>query len=130
MTKANVLIIDANINDILVLDHLLQLEGIHSQYMESTRDLGEALNTVKTVDLIFLSLEMPGINGYQALPILRQHPNTVSARMIAYSVYIDEVATAISRGFDGFIGKPLDANTFSEQFQKILRGETVRYIPY
>lgn len=129
MTKFEILIIDDNTNNILVLEQLLRLEGIQPQRLSSTDQLEAALEQFDKIDVVFLDLEMPALNGYESLTVLRNHVKTEQATIIAYSVHTSQVSEAMARGFDGFLGKPLDAEAFPLQLQKILRGEQVRYTP-
>ncbi|MEL6405625.1 MAG: response regulator [Chloroflexota bacterium] len=124
-----ILIIDDNTNNILVLEQLLRLEGIQPQRLSSTNKLEVALDQFNKIDVVFLDLEMPALNGYQSLTVLRNHAVTEQSSIIAYSVHTGQISTAMERGFDGFLGKPLDADAFPQQLQKILRGEKVRYTP-
>ena len=78
----------------------------------------------KDFDVIFLDLEMPEINGYEMIEILKNELG-VSAPIIAYSVHISEVHVARKLGFDGFLGKPLRRTEFPGQLQRILNGEKV-----
>lgn len=45
--------------------------------------------------------------------------------IVAYSVHVSEIEIARRAGFDGFLGKPLDADRFSDQLRRILSGEQV-----
>lgn len=81
------------------------------------------------IQVVFLDLEMPAINGYEALPIIKHHPNFAHTPVIAYSVHVSEMQRALDMGFDGFLGKPLSAEAFPDQLQRILNGEQVHYLP-
>ncbi|MEM9950289.1 MAG: response regulator [Chloroflexota bacterium] len=129
MTAPHILIIDDNQHNILVLEQLLRMEDIQSRRLASTNQLEAKLDEFREVDIVFLDLEMPALNGYEALTVLRDHLVTKNAKIIAYSVHTSQVSTAMARGFDGFLGKPLDAEAFPQQLEKILNGETIRYIP-
>ncbi len=46
------------------------------------------------------------------------------ARIIAYTVHISEIAAARDAGFDGFLGKPLDALAFPQILRQIVAGNS------
>jgi CheY-like chemotaxis protein len=129
MSIAQALIIDDNSNNVLVLQQLLSMENVASTTFPATATFYDQLNAYNQIDIIFLDLEMPKINGYQALEIIRSHPNYQSSRVIAYSVHATELNNALDMGFDGFLGKPLSAEDFPAQLDSILRGERVCYLP-
>jgi CheY-like chemotaxis protein len=87
------------------------------------------LDALRHIDLVFLDLEMPGMDGYQAAALIRAHPHFQRARLVAYTVHISELNAAFDRGFDAFLGKPLNAEAFGGQLARILAGERVWYLP-
>lgn len=129
MSNIFALIIDDNSNNILVIDQLLRIEGVQTKSLRSATSLEVALKELNNIAIIFLDLEMPDLNGYEALSIIKSHPNTQGTTVVAYSVYVSELDNVLEQGFDAFIGKPLDAEAFPNQLERILNGETVRYIP-
>ncbi|MEO1288909.1 MAG: response regulator [Chloroflexota bacterium] len=123
------LIIDDNTNNIEVLKQLLQIEGITGTHIVSDNSLEETLSQLESIDIIFLDLEMPKYNGYEVFEILQQYNNLGNPKVVAYSVHVSEVKTALNKGFDAFLGKPLNAEDFSEQLTRILNGEKIHYLP-
>jgi two-component system cell cycle response regulator DivK len=78
-------------------------------------------------DLILLDIGLPGEDGYQVLTRLRADPKLRGTRVVAVTAraYPEEIQQAKAVGFDGFIGKPLDAQRFPDQIRRILNGEGV-----
>ncbi|HEX2907224.1 MAG TPA: response regulator [Phototrophicaceae bacterium] len=74
-------------------------------------------------------VEMPRVNGYEALTILKTYPRFSHIPVVAYTVHISEMNAAFELGFDAFIGKPISAEAFPEQLKQILHGEKVCYFP-
>jgi two-component system cell cycle response regulator DivK len=79
--------------------------------------------------VVFLDLEMPLTNGYVALKIIKTHLNFSTTKVVAYSVHVSELDVALDMGFDGFLGKPLNAEAFPDQLSRILNGDKVFYRP-
>jgi CheY-like chemotaxis protein len=123
MTHA--LIIDDNQSNINVLAMLLQGEGATHTAVLNPHDLSDILADTGAVDVVFLDLEFPTNNGFTLIEKLRMMERFNGVPIIAYSVHISEIEEVRQRGFDGFLGKPLDADQFPEQFARIMRGESV-----
>ena len=123
MQQIHALAIDDNLQNLRVLGRLLSKEGIDCVEVSNPTSLVKLLSTLHHVDVIFLDLEMPGMDGYVAKKLLRSHFQ--DARIVAYTVHISEINVVRSNGFDGFIGKPLDNTRFPQQLSRILNGEGV-----
>jgi two-component system, cell cycle response regulator DivK len=117
------LVIDDNAQNLRVLVHLLTKLGVTCTEVLYSNTLPEVLATLESVDVVFLDLEMPYINGYEAKDLLRSHLSGVT--IIACTVHISEIHVVLDMGFDGFIGKPLDKDRFPDQLERILSGEPV-----
>jgi len=121
----NALIIDDNANSMEVLGELLMLEGIQATHLRNPTQLNTVLEALPKIDLVFLDLEMPGMDGYSVFEALRTHEAFQSVPIVAYSVHTNQLNVARKKGFHSFLAKPLDADQFSEQLTQILRGEHV-----
>lgn len=125
MPTIQALIIDDNAKNVTVLARLLAEQGIATQQLTNPALLGAALQELETLNLVFVDLEMPGMDGFQVLQQIRANPRVGSAFAVAYTVHVSEIHVAHERGFDSFIGKPIDPDKFPEQVHRILRGEAV-----
>jgi two-component system, cell cycle response regulator DivK len=123
MTHA--LIIDDNARNVTVLATLLDEESVSSTRVTNPAQLEAALKTVDALDVIFLDLEMPGVDGYQVLARFKKDAKYKGVPVVAYTVHVSEIHNASQQGFDSFLGKPLNADKFSEQLKRILKGERV-----
>jgi two-component system cell cycle response regulator DivK len=84
----------------------------------------------KRPDVILLDIYVKPINGFEMLQVIRADPYYEGVRVIALtaSVMNEEVQQLRQAGFDGTIGKPLDAQHFPELMERIGRGESVWHI--
>ncbi|MBL8161993.1 MAG: response regulator [Anaerolineae bacterium] len=121
MTSA--LVVDDNVQNLRVLVQLLARQGVQSTEVADPRKLVGAEGSVAAVDVVFLDLEMPGMNGYQVKELLKPHLGDVP--IIAYTVHANEINAVREAGFDGLLGKPLDKSRFPEQLARIMRRESV-----
>ncbi|MBE0688562.1 MAG: response regulator [Anaerolineae bacterium] len=122
MPTLHALVIDDNAENLDVLDQLLQMNGMTCTTVNDPTKLVDMDMT--GIDLIFLDLEMPKMNGYETLDFLRKEKGIV-APIIAYTVHSGQINTAHQKGFQGFVGKPLRPNRFKDQLKRILSGEGV-----
>jgi two-component system, cell cycle response regulator DivK len=119
---AHALVIDDNAQNLKVLAQLLAKQGVTSTEVANPNKLNQILPTLEQIDVVFLDLEMPGIDGYTLKDVLREQ---IGAPIIACTVHVSEIGVVRDLGFDGFLGKPLDNARFPDQLARILNGEQV-----
>ena len=123
MSQQHALVIDDNAQNRKVLVQLLSKQGIVCTEVPDPRKLSNNLPTFGTVDVVFLDLEMPGLDGYDVKNLLREHLGATP--IIAYTVHVSEINVVKKHGFDGFLGKPVDHARFPDQLARILNGQQV-----
>lgn len=123
MQQTQALIVDDNTRNLKVLAQLLNKNGASCIEVDDPRQLAHILPDLGQVDVVFLDLEMPGLDGFSAKELLRSYLGDTP--IIAYTVHVSEIDVVRQSGFDGFLGKPLDSSRFPDQFARILRGEPV-----
>ena len=79
---------------------------------------------LEKVDIVFLDLEMPKLDGYEVLVILKQHFGN-NVPIVACTVHTAEINTTRKLGFSSFVAKPLDTDRFPNQLSRILNGDPV-----
>src|SRR5712691_9286610 len=75
--------------------------------------------------LILLDVNLPGVDGYEAVAILKSFPNLANTPVIAVTAYAmegDRQRTLVA-GCDGYIQKPIDVDAFPGQVAEFLRGQ-------
>jgi two-component system cell cycle response regulator DivK len=125
MSPKHGLVIDDNIKNVNVLVRLLAEQGVTSAHLIFPKQLETVLESMDKVDVVFVDLEMPGIDGFDVLERLKSDARFQGVPIVAYTVHVSEMNAAYQRGFDGFIGKPLDPDRFPGQLARIFRGEPV-----
>lgn len=124
MTAKTAVILDDNRLNLDVISALLEKEGIAVWAVESPRNLLSAVEEALP-SVIFLDLEFPKHDGFQIFQELRSDPRLDQIPIVAYTVHTSEIDVVRRAGFDGFLGKPLDAKRFPNQLASILSGESV-----
>lgn len=124
MAVLHALIIDDDAYSIHVIERLLDQEDISYTAVADPTTLESVLDTIGKVDIVFLDLEMPKLDGYEVLGILKQHLKP-SVPIVACTVHTSEINNTRRQGFYSFIAKPLDLDRFSDQLHRILNGTPV-----
>ena len=119
------LIVDDNAYNLSILSRMLSMEGVSSIDVIDPAALDVALTDPTPIDVVFLDLELPGVNGLEVFEYLKANDRFRQVPIIACSIHISEINTVRKQGFQGFIGKPLDSDKFPKQLRQILGGEEV-----
>lgn len=74
-------------------------------------------------DLIVCDLHLPGIDGYEVAKRLKADATLKSIPLIAVTAYamVGDRERVLDAGFDGYITKPLDPQTFVPQIDAFLQ---------
>jgi CheY-like chemotaxis protein len=118
------LLIDDDHFNLEVLNRFLTHEGITCSNVQNVKHIRSTIASTSKIDLVFLDLEMPQMDGYEVFRLLRSTLG-VEVPIVACTVHVNEISKARERGFTGFISKPLDQKHFPEQVKRILQGEQV-----
>jgi two-component system cell cycle response regulator DivK len=73
--------------------------------------------------LVLMDIQLPGINGIEALRQLRADPATAAIPVIAVtaSVMASDRRNIVDAGFDGYVGKPLNLKEFLDAVASAVR---------
>lgn len=74
-------------------------------------------------DLVLLDLQMPGMNGLEALREIKNRMPEMQVVMLTVSDGEEHLLEAIKEGADGYLLKHLDSKTFLEALAGLQRGE-------
>ena len=110
---SRVLIIEDNVRNLKLVRDSLQGSG-YETLEASTAEAGIALALEQALDLVLMDIQLPGMNGIDALKALRADPRTASIPVVAVtaSVTSRDVERITAAGFDGFIAKPIRYASF------------------
>lgn len=109
---------DAKTNQVLIKS-LLKRFGLQTTIAEDGKQaVQQALN--KKFDLIFMDIEMPNMDGYEAINILRKEGlKTPIVALTAYAMKGDD-EKCIAAGCDGYISKPIEQEKLLQILSKHL----------
>lgn len=119
------LIIDDDLNNLVVLQEMLTYQGISYTSIQNPLQVESVLETLDQIDLVFLDLEMPNLDGYQIFDLLHSYPLLEKVPIVACTVHVGELHQAREMGFHSFISKPLNIHRFPDQLHSILAGTSI-----
>ena len=80
----------------------------------------EALRLAAGVDVILMDINLPGMNGVEALAALRAAGVSVPVAAFTAHAMHDDRDRLLAAGFDGYIEKPVDVRALPGQVQALL----------
>lgn len=121
MRQLYALIIEDNSSDTAVLQSLLSRLNVRYDVIADSRQVASILPQIDPPpNVIFLDLELPGLNGYDVLQRIRALPKYAQVPVVAYTAHSAEMSYARNAGFHSFLGKPLRGAEFADQLERIL----------
>jgi two-component system, cell cycle response regulator DivK len=113
MANELILIVEDNEQNRRLARDLLQVHGYRTAEAETGED-GVALAAAQAPALVVMDIHLPGISGIEALAQLRALPDTRAIPIIAFtaSVMPQDRTDILAAGFDAFVSKPINLETF------------------
>ena len=126
---------DAQVRILLVDDHTLFRRGLSAllsrdpllQVVGDAADAGEALRRAQALqpDVILLDNHLPGVNGVDALPGLREAAPHARVLMLTISEDEADLAAALRAGACGYLLKTMEGDALARAIHRAMRGESV-----
>ena len=119
-----VLYIEDNWDNFELVRRILEADGFRVEHapdgIEGVRKAVEL-----RPDLILMDIGLPGLSGYELTAKLRSREETKQIPIVALTAHVGpgDRERALAIGCDGYIGKPIDIETFPNQVRAFLRGE-------
>jgi two-component system cell cycle response regulator DivK len=120
-----ILIVEDNDKNLKLVRDVLQVKGF-STIEAGTAEDGIKLAAERKPDLILMDIHLPGMNGIEALKVLRADAATAKIPVIAVtaSVMQQDRKLITEAGFDGYVGKPINLKEFLDAVRDILARKT------
>lgn len=125
--NTTVLIVEDNVSNFILMARLLEHIGIQCEWKSSGYEVVEYANALPHIDLILMDIRLPYEDGYEALQKIRASKRLKDIPILAVTAYAgdEQMSRAKAAGFNGFLGKPLNPDLFSEQVRQMIAGEPV-----
>ena len=119
-----ILIVEDNDKNLKLVRDVLQVKG-HTTLESGTAEEGIELARAHKPDLVLMDIHLPGMNGIEALKVLRADASTASIPVIAVtaSVMQQDRKLITEAGFDAYVGKPINLKEFLEAVNDALAGK-------
>jgi len=121
--SGRILVVDDNQANLDLMLYLLKAFGYEPQGAASGPAGLEAARA-GNFDLVLIDILMPGMDGYELARLLRHDARLASTPLVA----VTALAMATDRqrietaGFNGYIAKPIEPETFAAQIERYLKG--------
>jgi len=119
-----ILIVEDNEKNLKLVRDVLQVKGYQTLEAGSAED-GIRIAREQSPDLVLMDIQLPGMNGIEALRALRADPATAAIPVIAItaSVMQQDRQEIMRAGFDGFIEKPVNLRNLLDTVQQAVTGK-------
>ena len=122
MNSGRILVVEDNVLNLKLVRDVLQVAGF--EVIEATTgEQGITLAIEGRPDLILMDLQLPGIDGSEALRAIRQDPRTTAIPVVAVSAFAMKAdrERALREGFDGYLEKPISIRALPGQVGGFLK---------
>ena len=121
-----ILLVEDNERNLKLLRDVLDYAGYDVRVARTAED-GITLAASELPDLVLMDLQLPGIDGTEALRRLRESPRTADIPVVAVTAQAmkHDRERAVSAGFNGSIEKPISGRAFPDQVRSFLSGGQV-----
>ncbi|MBQ2690551.1 MAG: response regulator transcription factor [Clostridia bacterium] len=115
-----VLIVDDDQSISGMLHKALESSGLHAEVANSGEDALTLLN-IKRYDLILMDINMPGIDGFQAVEIIRKQGIQTPIMIISGRKEDIDTLYGLNIGADDYITKPFNPITLCAKIKALIR---------
>jgi two-component system, cell cycle response regulator DivK len=118
-----ILVVEDNERNLKLLRDVLEYAGYDVRVARTAED-GIALAVKEPPHLVLMDLQLPGIDGTEALRRLRDNPRTADIPVVAVTAQAmkQDRERALEAGFNGYIEKPISVRAFPGQVRSFLSG--------
>jgi diguanylate cyclase (GGDEF)-like protein/PAS domain S-box-containing protein len=122
--SARILIIEDNPTNMELMTYLLNAFG-YTALMAHDGEQGVAMARQELPDLIICDVHLPKLDGYGVVAQLKKDPalRPIPTLAVTALAMVGDRERLLAAGFDGYIGKPIEPDTFVTQIESFLPGE-------
>jgi two-component system, cell cycle response regulator DivK len=116
-----ILVVEDNEQNLKLLRDVLEYAGYDVRTARTAED-GLTLAVSEPPDLVLMDLQLPGIDGMEALRRLRDSPQTADIPVVAVTAQAmkEDRERVLRAGFDGYVEKPISVRAFPDQVRRFL----------
>jgi len=116
-----ILIVEDNEKNMKLVRDILRHKG-YATIEAVTGGDGVRLASERRPDLVLMDIQLPDMNGIEALRRIREDPalDAVAVIAVSASVMPDDQQKIVASGFDAFVTKPINLKVFLDTVQRHL----------
>ena len=121
MSGHRILVVEDNPKNLKLVRDVLEYSGFEVVEATSGED-GVRLAEETSPDLILMDLQLPGIDGAEALRQIRSSDHERHVPVVAVTAFAmsDDRDRAFASGFDGYVEKPISARALPQQVRDFI----------
>jgi two-component system cell cycle response regulator DivK len=119
-----ILVVEDNEQNLILIRDILEYHG-HAVVTAQNGEEGIRMAREHRPHLILMDIQMPVMDGYTAVKILRSDPGLQDMRIIAVTALAmsGDKEKVLQAGFDGYLAKPVETRQLSAMIKKHLGEE-------
>jgi two-component system, cell cycle response regulator DivK len=118
---STILIVEDNLVNRELLREMLEARDYR---VAEARDGKEALAKIDEVkpDLVLLDLNMPNLDGFAVIRLIRENPSFRQVPVLAVTAYAmkEDRERVLKAGFDSYIAKPIDSAALFKEVKRFI----------
>jgi two-component system cell cycle response regulator DivK len=116
-----ILVVEDNPKNLKLVRDVLQYSG-YEVFEATTGEDGVQMAREVAPNLILMDLQLPGIDGAEALRRIRDEPSTGSVPVVAVTAFAmpEDRRRAFDSGFNGYLEKPISVRGLPQQVHDFL----------
>ena len=117
-----VLVVEDNEKNRKLVRDLLGFRGFRVVEATTATDALIAARADDRPELVLMDVQLPDMDGGEALRLLREDPATADLPVVAVTAFAmkGDRERLLAEGFDGYIAKPIDVRTFVDDLVPLL----------
>ena len=120
--KGTILYVEDNSDNRKLVRRVLEVEGY---IVVEAKDGAQALEHLESesIDLALMDINMPEVDGYTSTAEIRAMPQFAELPIVAVTANVmrGDRERSLQAGCDGYIQKPIDIDTLSQQIERFMR---------
>ncbi len=122
-----VLVVEDDPDSLELMTYLFRAFG-HEALGAPSGDMALDVARARSPDLVVCDLRLPGMDGFELLSRLKADPSLKSVPVVAVTAYAmpGDRERVMRAGFDGYVSKPIDPESFVRQAEAFSTREKTR----
>jgi CheY-like chemotaxis protein len=121
MSEGPILVIEDNAKNLKLVRDVLCYDG-YDVIEAGTAEDGIKLAIERRPGLVLMDIQLPGMDGMEAVQVLKHNERTASVPVVAVTAFAmkDDRKRALDAGFDGYLEKPISLQALRAEVRSFL----------